>query len=101
VLSLKKLEQKLKTNSMFTISIPGCSGFFKHFTDSSATCLRRVRALLERRSITMRENRMDENVTIVYTAYITLRNGHRLYAKQYGKKAFELHIRDNKHHKRK
>mgnify|MGYP001580682168 CR=1 FL=1 len=49
----------------------------------------------------MRENRMDENVTIVYTAYITLRNGHRLYAKQYGKKAFELHIRDNKHHKRK
>lgn len=39
----------------------------------------------------MRENRMDENVTIVYTAYITLRNGHRLYAKQYGKKAFELH----------
>ena len=37
----------------------------------------------------MRENRMDENVTIVYTAYITLRNGHRLYAKQYGKKAFE------------
>ena len=30
----------------------------------------------------MRENRMDENVTIVYTAYVTLRNGHRLYAKQ-------------------
>ena len=29
----------------------------------------------------MRDNRMDENVTIVYTAYITLRNGHRLYAK--------------------
>ena len=29
----------------------------------------------------MRENRMDENVTIVYTAYVTLRNGHRLYAK--------------------
>ena len=25
----------------------------------------------------MRENRMDENVTIVYTAYITLRNGQR------------------------
>ena len=49
----------------------------------------------------MRDNRMDENVTIVYTAYITLRNGHRLYAKQYGKKAFELHIRDNKHRKRK
>ena len=23
----------------------------------------------------MRENRMDENVTIVYTAYVTLRNG--------------------------
>lgn len=34
----------------------------------------------------MRENRMDENVTIVYTAYVTLRNGHRLYAKQYGKR---------------
>lgn len=49
----------------------------------------------------MRENRMDENVTIVYTAYITLRNGYRLYAKQYGKKAFELHIRDGKHRKRK
>jgi hypothetical protein len=62
---------------------------------------RRVRALLERRSATMRDNRMDENVTIVYTAYVTLRNGHRLYAKQYGKKAFELHIRDNKHRKRK
>lgn len=49
----------------------------------------------------MRDNRMDENVTIVYTAYITLRNGHRLYAKQYGKKAFKLHIRNGKHHKRK
>ena len=49
----------------------------------------------------MRDTRMDENVTIVYTAYITLRNGHRLYAKQYGKKAFELHIRDSKHRKRK
>ena len=49
----------------------------------------------------MRDNRMDENVTVVYTAYITLRNGRRLYAKQYGKKAFELHIRDNKHRKRK
>lgn len=49
----------------------------------------------------MRDRRMDENVTIVYTAYITLRNGRRLYAKQYGKKAFELHIRNGKHHKRK
>ncbi len=32
---------------------------------------------------------------VVYTAYITLKNGKRLYAWQYGKKAFRLKIRSS------
>jgi hypothetical protein len=31
--------------------------------------------------------------TVIYTAYITLKNGKRLYAWQYGLKAFRLKIR--------
>lgn len=33
---------------------------------------------------------------MVFTAYITLKNGHRLYAKQVGKKAFCFPCRDAK-----
>ena len=33
---------------------------------------------------------------VVFTTYITLKNGRRLYAKQYGKKAFMLRIRKKK-----
>jgi len=31
-----------------------------------------------------------ENVEYVYTPYITLKNGKRIYAKQFGKKAFRF-----------
>lgn len=30
----------------------------------------------------------DNNVELVFTPYVTLKNGKRLYAKQYGKKVF-------------
>lgn len=30
----------------------------------------------------------------VYTAYITLKNGKRIYARQYGKKAFRIWVKD-------
>jgi len=35
-----------------------------------------------------------ERVTVVYTPYITLRNGKRLYARNYGLKVFALKIRN-------
>ena len=30
----------------------------------------------------------EKNPRLVYTAYITLKNGRRIYARKYGKKAF-------------
>jgi hypothetical protein len=42
----------------------------------------------------------DENVpegyTVVYTPYITLKNGKRLYASSYGRKVWRLVIRNKK-----
>ncbi len=35
----------------------------------------------------------EDDETVRYTAYITLKNGKRLYAWQYGLKAFRLKIR--------
>lgn len=35
----------------------------------------------------------DPSVEYIYTSYITLRNGHRLYAKAYGLKAFCIPVR--------
>ena len=32
----------------------------------------------------------------IYTAYITLKNGHRIYAYQYGLKAFRIWIDEDK-----
>jgi len=34
-----------------------------------------------------------ESKTVIYTAYITLRNGKRLYAAAYGFKAFRIEVR--------
>lgn len=34
----------------------------------------------------------NSNVEFVYTAYITLRNGRRLYARECGKKAFVIPV---------
>ena len=31
----------------------------------------------------------------VYSTYITLKNGHRIYAKNYGKKVFRFWVDDN------
>lgn len=46
------------------------------------------------------EQRYDETVpegyTVVYTPYITLRNGKRLYASTYGRKVWRLLVRTKK-----
>ena len=35
----------------------------------------------------------DKAVEYIYTAYITLKNGKRIYAAQYGKKAFYIPVK--------
>ena len=40
----------------------------------------------------MDDNR-SEDVSYIYIAYITLRNGKRIYARQYGLKAFRIAVR--------
>lgn len=40
--------------------------------------------------------RDDSSVTYVYTAYITTRNGRRIYAKAYGLNAFRIAVQANK-----
>jgi hypothetical protein len=35
----------------------------------------------------------DENVAHIFVAYITLRNGRRIYARSYGLKAFRIPVR--------
>ena len=39
------------------------------------------------------DERTPEGYEVVYTAYITLRNGKRLYAATYGRKAWRLIVR--------
>lgn len=43
----------------------------------------------------------SDQTQMVYTPYITLKNGQRLYAKQFGKKAFCFPCRDAKDRTRK
>ena len=38
-------------------------------------------------------NKAPEGKTVVYTRFITLRNGKRLYAAAYGLKAFRIEVR--------
>lgn len=38
----------------------------------------------------------NPSVTYIYTAYITLRNGERIYAKSRGLKAFRIAVRTDK-----
>lgn len=38
----------------------------------------------------------ENNASFIFTAYITLPNGRRIYAKQYGKKAFCIPVSSNK-----
>ena len=40
--------------------------------------------------------RDDSSVTYVYTAYITTRDGRRIYAKAYGLNAFRIAVQANK-----
>ena len=40
----------------------------------------------------MHDNR-SEDVSYIYIAYIMLRNGKRIYARQYGLKAFRIAVR--------
>lgn len=44
----------------------------------------------------MMSNHETKDVYYIYTPYITKRNGHRLYAKEVGLKAFRLPIRRDK-----
>lgn len=44
-----------------------------------------------------RSVREDSSVVYIYTAYITLRNGRRIYAKSCGYKAFRIAVRAEKH----
>lgn len=37
-----------------------------------------------------------EDVECIFVAYITLKNGKRIYAHQYGKKAFPIHVKPKK-----
>ena len=39
---------------------------------------------------------VPEGYEVIYTAYITLRNGRRLYASAYGRKAWRLVVRKRK-----
>jgi hypothetical protein len=39
------------------------------------------------------EERIPEGYEVIYTAYITLRNGKRLYAAAYGRKSWRLVVR--------
>lgn len=41
----------------------------------------------------MNDNRKD-GVKYIYVAFITLRNGKRIYASQYGLKAFRIAVKD-------
>lgn len=43
-----------------------------------------------------RTERDDSSVTYVYTAYITTRNGRRIYAKAYGLTAFRIAVQASK-----
>lgn len=36
---------------------------------------------------------MSDNTDYIYVAYITLKNGHRIYASQYGHKAFRIPVK--------
>lgn len=38
------------------------------------------------------EDKKAENISYIYTAYITRPDGSRIYAKQYGKKAFRIPV---------
>ena len=42
------------------------------------------------------EERIPKGYEVVYTTYITLRNGKRLYASDYGRKAWRLVVRKKK-----
>jgi hypothetical protein len=42
------------------------------------------------------EERVPEGYEVIYTAYITLRNGKRLFASAYGRKAWRLVVRKKK-----
>lgn len=42
------------------------------------------------------DERVPEGYTVVYTPYITLRNGRRLYASSYGRKVWRLVVRVKK-----
>ncbi len=40
------------------------------------------------------ERKKNSEITYIFTAYITLPDGHRIYAKQYGLKAFRIPVTD-------
>ena len=49
-----------------------------------------------RKNYANRSLKDDSSITYVYTAFITLRDGTRLYAKERGLKAFRIPIQEDK-----
>ena len=44
-------------------------------------------------------NKKNKNTNVIFTPYINLKNGKRIYAKDYGKKAFRIEVPVNKKRK--
>lgn len=40
------------------------------------------------------KNNHEDGIRYIYVAFITLRNGKRIYARQYGLKAFRIAVKD-------
>lgn len=39
------------------------------------------------------DSALNEEYTYIYVAYITLKNGKRIYARNYGKRAFRIRVK--------
>lgn len=39
------------------------------------------------------DSTLNEEYTYIYVAYITLKNGKRIYARNYGKRAFRIRVK--------
>lgn len=67
---------------MYIISVAYLSALFKSFSDLSEKNLK-----------SKEECVMKEEYTYIFVAYITLKNGKRLYARNYGKRAFRIRVK--------
>jgi len=61
----------------------------KYYTSASPLIANEI---LECEVSAMKKKARSRNRTVIFRPYITLRNGKRIYAKDYGKKAFRIEI---------